>query len=72
MAIHHKIKDHRGLVKDKRSGAVLNTNRAEAEEYRAKKAAISANRRTINTEERLDKLEQDLSEIKNLLIKALK
>ena len=66
-----KIKDRRGIVKDMASGAILNTNVKEAEEYRAKKAAMSALRSADKTEERLISLEKDIGEIKELLLKVV-
>lgn len=69
-----KIKDHEGLVKDETSGAILLNNHAKANEYLAKKKALTETadlKREINTiKERLEDMEtvkNDVSEIKNLL-----
>lgn len=45
------------LVKDKRSGAILNINNAKLEAYRKQKRSA----------ERVDRLEEDLSSIKTML-----
>ena len=66
------IKGHKGIVKDMESGAILACNLQEVEDYKAKKAALSAKTLMVSTEERINKLETDISEIKELLIKALK
>ena len=49
------------LVKDKRTGAILNVNNAKLEAYRKQKKAA----------ERVDKLEEDLSSIKVMLQELL-
>lgn len=69
-----KVKDHEGLVKDRQSGAILLANHAKANEYLAKKRALTETadlKREINTiKERLDDIEtvkNDVSDIKALL-----
>ena len=52
--------------------AGLSSMQKLVEDYKAKKAALSAKRLMVSTEERINKLETDISEIKELLIKALK
>lgn len=70
-----KIDEKPRLAKERNSGAVLNTSRDEVERYKAKKAAIHAQRlaeeNLITTQERLDKLENQMEQIKQLLIKAI-
>ena len=60
-----KIVDHRSLEKDMNIGTVINTNRTAYLEalQRAEKAQTD--------KERLDKLEKDVSDIKQLLVKIL-
>jgi polyhydroxyalkanoate synthesis regulator phasin len=70
--MHVKVKEASGLVKDTTTGALLNTKREEMEEYLTRKAALVARRKVDKTEERLDRLENQLDEIKELLLKALK
>lgn len=69
-----KVKDYEGLVKDRKSGAILLNNHAKANEYLAKKRSIQSEiemRSEINTiKDKLNDLEtvkNDLSEIKELL-----
>lgn len=69
-----KVKDYEGLVKDRQSGAILLANHAKANEYLAKKRALTETadlKREINTiKERLDDIEtvkNDVSDIKALL-----
>jgi len=66
-----KIKGHPGLLKDTNSGAVLNTNTQELEEYKSKKAAMRAKRMVDDVDTRITKLENTIDEIKELLLKAL-
>jgi hypothetical protein len=54
------IKGHVGLMRDPKSGAVINMA-SGGEEYSANRAKIKADA------ERLDKVEQDVSEIKMML-----
>lgn len=56
-----KVKDYPGLAVDPRSGAVININREEMNAARARKAARVAEK------ERINRLENDVSEIKDLL-----
>lgn len=70
----YKVKDYEDLVKDKKSGAVLLSNHSRANEYLQKKKSIenaTAMAKEINTiKERLsglEKLQDDMSDIKNLL-----
>ena len=54
------IKGHAGLMRDQNSGAVINMSNG-GEQYSANRAKIKAD------EERLNKVEQDVSEIKMML-----
>jgi len=56
--------DVEGLVKDTKSGAVLNVDNAKLQAY--KKQKLFMEERSKDTE-RLNRVEKDLSEIKNLL-----
>ena len=71
----NKIKDHEGLLKDSRNGAILLANHAKANEYNMKKQAIADTKRMsseINTIkeklEEIDGVKSELSEIKQLLL----
>lgn len=62
-----KIKDQ-NLVRDTNSKAVLNTDRAGLEQYYAKREIAKRQQRDgLETKQRLAQLEQDMSDIKNLL-----
>mgnify|MGYP003341969602 CR=1 FL=1 len=70
----YKVKDHDHLAKDMSSGAVLLTNHSRANEYLAKRKAIEqsmAMEKEINTIKNrlagLEKLQDDVSDIKSLL-----
>jgi|TARA_Y100000296_G_scaffold76119_1_gene96471 hypothetical protein len=54
------VKGHSGMVRDPKSGAIINMN-SGGEEYSANRARIKAD------VERLNKVEQDVSEIKDML-----
>lgn len=71
----NKVKDHEGLLKDSKTGAILLANHAMANEYNMKKRAIEDSKRMAseinNIKEKLGEIEQvksDLSEIKSLLL----
>lgn len=61
--------DFEGLVKDPQSGAILNVDNARLEAYKKQKAALSLN---IENNERINKVEKDLNEIKEMLNQLLK
>jgi len=62
-----KVKDHLSLVRDPKTNAILNTNKTEYEEY------MKARKKSASKSERVEKLETDVSDIKNDLdeIKSL-
>lgn len=66
MYVH--IKDNKNLIRDTESTALLNTN---IEELRAYYAEVEVKNKEMqekqNLENKVDKLEQDVSEIKDLL-----
>lgn len=61
--------DFEGLVKDPQSGAILNVDNSRLEAYKKQKAALSLN---IENNERINKVEKDLNEIKEMLNQLLK
>jgi hypothetical protein len=64
-----QIKDHKKLVRDTSSKAVLNTDKAALQEYYAKREMLKKEKdEKIETRERLAKIETDMQEIKNLLV----
>ena len=58
--MHIPVKGHTGLVRDTSSGAIINMA-SGGKEYSANRAKIKADA------ERLNKVEQDVSEIKDML-----
>jgi len=63
------IKDHKKLVRDTNSKAVLNTDKAVLQEYYAKREVLRQEQEEkMNTKERLAKIETEMQDIKNLLI----
>lgn len=63
------IKDHQKLVRDTSSKAVLNTDKTALQEYYAKRDMLKKEQEEkIETKERLAKIEQDMQDIKNLLV----
>lgn len=61
------------LLRDAHSKALLNKNTAALNEYKARKQFLQKTKEEeTNTKERLQKLEQDMSEIKSLLIDLVK
>jgi len=65
MASLIRVEGHPGLARDPVSGAIININNAEIE--RAKKIKKASQ----NNQKRIDKLEQDIGEIKSILLKML-
>jgi len=63
------IKDHKKLVRDTNSKAVLNTDKAGLQEYYAKREVLKKEQEEkMDTKERLAKIESEMQDIKNLLI----
>ena len=68
-----QIVDNKHLVRDIQSKAILNTDKAGLDEYLMKRQiALKQQSEKINTNNRLEKLEQDMSEIKSLLMDIAK
>ena len=68
-----RIKDHPNLVRDIHSKAILNTDRNALEEYQAKvEHARKQQAEKQETQMRLQKLEQNMDEIRSLLLDIAK
>jgi len=67
-----RVEGYNNLIKDGRSGVILNTNRTEIIRARAQQKVIKEKDDTINTlsKEVVD-LKQDVSEIKELLFRLI-
>ena len=67
--MYAKVKDHNYLIRDINSKAVLNTDKAGLNDYMMKREiAKKQKEEQTETKMRLAQLEQDMSEIKNMLI----
>ena len=55
------IKDEKGFFKDSDSGAIVNKNNSEYQAY------IAHRERLLSDKERLDKVENEISDIKQML-----
>ena len=60
--------DVEGLVKDKKSGAILNVDKNKLSAYKKQK---EISQRNVDSHKRIDKLENDMTEIKQLLQQLL-
>ena len=60
-----KVKDHDGFYKDTSSGAVINKNNSDYQQY------VETRDRLFSEKERLDSIESDINDIKSLLLKVL-
>ena len=60
-----KVKDHEGVYKDTSSGAVINKNNSDYQQY------VETRDRLLSEKERLDSIENDIHDIKSLLLKVL-
>jgi predicted transcriptional regulator len=64
----YKVKDHNDLVRDSKTGAILNTNSLDYDKYVAQRSAKSAeHEKTENIEQDLASLKNEINEIKSLL-----
>lgn len=61
--------DFEGLMKDPQSGAVLNVDNSKLEAYKKRKQFMEAN---IKNTDRINKVENDIQEIKEMLSQLLK
>ena len=65
---YHKVKDHGDLVRDPKSGAILNTNSMDYDKYVAQRQSNNEDhRKTENIEQDLADLKGEINEIKSLL-----
>lgn len=60
--------DVEGLVKDSKTGAILNVDNARLDAYRKQKSFMENNMRNSD---RINKVEKDLNEIKEMLSQLL-
>ena len=68
-----KIENKEGLIRDLSSGAVINTNRTEYENYLQKINAEKQLKDQIkNNSNKIEKIESDVTEIKEMLAMLIK
>ncbi len=66
--MYAKVNEHENLVRDMHSKAILNKDKEGLQDYlRKREVAKMQLEEQIETKNRLTKIEQDMSEIKNLL-----
>ena len=65
--MYAKVKDHNNLVRDMQSKAVLNTDRAGLQDYLQKRELAKKEQvEKSETKQRLAKIEEEMSEIKEI------
>jgi hypothetical protein len=65
MKKYFKIEGEQDLIKDKETGAILNTNMDSLSAYKQKR------KKDIEQENRVDKMESDIGDIKSMLKELL-
>jgi hypothetical protein len=66
--MYAKVKDHDNLVRDMNSKAVLNIDRVGLQDYYLKRDSVKKEQsEKLETKQRIEKIEKDMSEIKELL-----
>ena len=66
--MYAKVKDHDNFIRDMNSKAVLNTDRTGLQDYYQKREIARKDQsEKIETKQRLAKIEEEMSEIKDLL-----
>jgi hypothetical protein len=72
MSNHLRVEGHINLVKDRRTGAILNTNRTEIESARKIKEKKRKENEVIkNLSSDVDTLKNDMKDIKELLFRLV-
>lgn len=67
-----KVEGHNGLVRDTSTGAIINTNRTEYEEYMARKRLAEQREIEISKHsEDINILKNEMQEIKSILLQLL-
>ncbi len=59
-----KVKDHKGLIRDMNSKAILNVDNESLMDHRNKKNVM---KKMLENSNKIDKLENDVSEIRDML-----
>ena len=67
-----KVEGHNGLVRDMSTGAIINTNRTEYEEYMARKRMAEQREMEISKHsEDINILKNEMQEIKSMILQLL-
>jgi hypothetical protein len=67
-----KVEGHNGLVRDMSTGAIINTNRTEYEEYMARKRLAEQRELEISKHsEDINILKNEMQEIKSMILQLL-
>ena len=67
-----KVEGHNGLVRDMSTGAIINTNRTEYDEYMARKRQAEQREMEISKHsEDINILKNEMQEIKSLILQLL-
>jgi len=67
-----KVEGHNGLVRDMSTGAIINTNRTEYEEYMARKRLAEQREVEISKHsEDINILKNEMQEIKSMILQLL-
>lgn len=64
MTNYAKVKEHKGLIRELHSKAILNTDVKSLQEHRKNKAMM---KEFVDNTQKINKLQDDISEIKNIL-----
>ena len=62
---HQRVEGNSNLVRDTKSGAILNINKNQIDTARKAKAVVRKN------QSKIEQLENDISDIKNILLRML-
>ena len=66
------VKDHKHLFRDEKSKSIINTNKSDYETYVRNRDRMNSDKERIGAlEEKVDSLQDDISDIKKLLLKIV-
>jgi len=67
-----EVKDHNGLIRDPKTGAVLNINKTEAQKARERKEQkLLKQQEDDRLKEKVDQLSADINDLKSMLSKLI-
>jgi len=69
---YQRVEGHSNLVRDKSTGAILNTNTTEiARAKKLKEARLQETKKLESLSDRVDSLQNDMNQIKDLLFRLI-